>query len=221
MNYQDGGGFPQWQNEQSPQKFNQMLSRGGGSPYRPQGVTPPGPNHSLDWSAGGGQELSKGGDPSGMWPHKWKGQMERPGGGMGRPPDVTPPGPNHSLDWSAGGGQELTKPTDRPMAYGYARPGGGELGPQGPYTPMGEMGPKGGPMGDPRFPQGPIQAPYTGGQMSPMQRSLLAQRFRMGSMPPPPRGPQLPAENPIYPNPVQYPDTAGNQYGIDPFQWRT
>lgn len=204
--------FGQWQNPQSPQKFNQMLSRGGGTAFKPQGITPPGPNHSLDWSAGGGQELTK--------PQNRPG-FERPGG-FQRPDGVTPPGPNHSAEWFGGGGQELTKPTDRPMAYGYGRPGGEELGPQGPFTPQGQMDPKGGPMGDPRFPQGPQQAPYMGGQMSPMQRSLMAQRFRNGQMPPPPQFPQGPVGDPVYPqNPVDQGPGIGNQFGIDPFQWRT
>lgn len=83
------------------------------------------------------------------------------GNAMTRPSGVTPPGPNSSPQWF-NPPQEFSKGGDPSGAWpnkwlggGYQGPMdpktplgvGSELGPQGPFTPMGQMGPKGGPMG--------------------------------------------------------------------------
>ena len=264
-NQKSSADFGQWQNEQSPQKFNQMLSRGGGTAYKPQGITPPGPNHSPQWFNGPGQEFSKGGAPSGVGgsSYGWQSALSGMGGsgggqltGMGGPiHGITPGQQGISSQWAD-------------PASGYRSPGM-ESGPQGPYTPMGQMGPKGGPMGpwggrgigqpdpaprggeggpsgpynpmppmDPKYPMGPqnpyfnttgtyqlppnpnrpMQAPFGGGEMSPMQRSLMARRPQqqpIGDPRFPDPGATLPIEGPIDHGPG-----LANQYGISPFQWR-
>ena len=242
-NQKSGADFGQWQNTQSPQKFNQMLSRGGGTAFKPQGITPPGPNHSLDWSAGGGQELSKGGDRSQKAFDRnepYTGTKDwAPRGGEGGSPwnegpaqgPFTPMGQMGPKGGPMGpwGGRGVGQPDPAPR--GGEGGGGYEGGPQGPFNPMPPMDPKY-PMGPqnqyfntsgtsqlPPNPNRPMQAAFGGGQMSPMQRSILARRPQQAPIPDPrfpDPGATLPIDNQI----DQGPGLA-NQYGISPFQWRT
>lgn len=168
--------------------------------FKPQGITPPGPNSSPQWF-NPPQEFSKGGDRSSVW----TGANAHAYGGVN---------PYASGDgWSEGGPQGPFTPQGQmgpkggPMGPGgYGRPqmgmqpdpaprggeGGNqwlEQGPVGPFTPQGQMEPKypmgmGGNMPDPRFPMH---------QRLPKQSRQQWQQNRLG------QEPQLPQENPIFP----------------------
>lgn len=168
--------------------------------FKPQGITPPGPNHSQQWFGGPGQELTKGGDPSGFGGYqptgKGPGGFQRPGGGYdgsginpggmygGSPIQGGPYGPPQP-DTTDGPGldpRDTFMPTETGgpfMRNPYGHPG--NTGPIPPHWP-----PRDGQM-DPKYPLG-VQRPQ------PVQTRNQWQQNRLGN-----QGPQIPVEKPIFP----------------------
>lgn len=185
--------------------------------FKPQGITPPGPNHSQQWF---------GDRPMGGFQHPQNGGVVPPGPWGGGKSMV--PGSEPYRDPITGAQVGLNNPS--PMGGGFQRPGGGydssginphgmyggggiQGGPFGPPQPdrtggpMLDWAPRGGEggnpwqedtQGDPRNrPMGQADPKYPLGmphQRMPQQTRGQWQQNRLGNP-----GPQIPQESPIFP----------------------
>lgn len=170
------GGFGQWQNPQSPQVFNQMLGRGGGTPYQPQGLKQGRPGRNLF-----GPPQNGGINPGGMYG----------GGGMTGSGPYNP----YSKPGSISGAQPPGGPYGKPGNTGPMPPTPGPKRP--PEDPGVYWGPsQTDPYGGGTIFGSPMGSKTWGGAMSPPD-DLPGPRFptpgNTGPLPPAP-GPQRPID---------------------------
>ena len=197
-----GGGFGQWQNPQSPQMFNQMLGRGGSTPYQPQGLKQNRPGRNLF-----GPPQNGGINPGGMYGGAMPPPTDLPGPRFPSPgntgPMPPPPGMQRPID--PRNAPITPPPPPNPDGWGMGMPEGG---PPPIEDPHGQF-----PIGFPR--------PWLG------QTGFRPQNPNMGwqghgAFQPPVQQQPMGGPRNVWMGPRQPQAGGGPQgYGADPFQWRT